>query len=198
MSKTAPRSLDTGYPGGMSHRVIKLALERLSVPAMIVTTLDGHEILATCPLTRSVVSANLLEGSNYSKVLKELGYEQLEDSAFFAVIQGEDMAVRLVHLHGKMNEPAWCVASRVPDVQGWPPCALVTIHADDDSEAATGHHVRDRMAVEMAILIEGLMFDTHTLMTMAQAQYRSVQQAAGVFVERLALTSGVRPTDPPS
>lgn len=181
----------------MTHRVLKQTLGVLQVPAMLVAIADSDTILAVNPRAREEVSYNLLEGSNYVKVINELKVygDVLQDSAYIAVRDGgQEMASRLVHVDGRIDRPTWFVASKIPDVHGYPPSALLTVHAEPYVEGrAREYHVRDRMAVETAIVMDEMRFQSRQMLNMAMANMDSLDHATKVWLDRVSTIEPVLP-----
>lgn len=181
----------------MPHTVLKKTLGALQVPALLVAVADSDTILAVNARALKEVSYNLLEGSNYVKVINELGVygDALRDSAYIAVRDfGDELASRMVHVGGVADRPTWFVASKMPDVHGFPPSALLTMHARPYTEdRAREYHIRDRMAVETALVMDELRFQTRQMTNMALASMDSLDHAAKVWIDRVASIEPVLP-----
>lgn len=177
---------DVWYPPAMPHRVLQSTVEALQVPAGLIAVYTGTEILASNRRALTEVSENLLVGSNYEVVMKELGREQAAH-VFAQVASGEErIACQLIHLKSRMDTPAWYICSMLPEIQGWPPCVLVTLNTQAvEEQVALDFHVRDRLAVEMSILLDTMRSDTRQVARMATAAWQQVDHMAQSFVERL-------------
>lgn len=171
----------------MPHQILQRTLEALQVPTMLVATYNGNEILAVCRRTQTEISGNLLQGSDFAVVMKEMGLNP-EETAFMQVADGrEEMASRLLHLSQVMNQPAWCVVSRMPDIPGYPPCAFVTIHTQPaEEDKARIYHMRDRLAVETAVLMDQMRTDARQVARMATGAWQQVEQVSQTWLARLS------------
>jgi len=170
----------------MPHRVLQATVDALQIPALVVATYNGNEIMAVSSQTHVEISENLLHGSNFRVVMKELGLNP-DETAFAQVAGGHaEMASRLLHLEQRMDRPAWCVVSRMDEIEGWPPCVMVTIHTKPvDEQIARDYHHRDRLAVEMAVLLDRMRADTRQVARMASSAWQQVEHVSESFIERL-------------
>ena len=177
------RVLEERYGDHMPHRVLESALGALRVPAMLVADDPAMEILSANDLVRKEVSYDFNMGASLTAIIREKRAQWLP-SALNAVRNGDDIAV-----HGGDELTSyftWRVVSRMPDVDGWPPCLMITVHREPrDEMGARVHHQRDRLAIECAILLDRARVDAAMQADMARASYMNIEQMSKRWVDRL-------------